>query len=137
MENNNNEQFAKDFISAYDKGLKIATGEKPNGKSMLTWLNELTDEAKKAKISDEYIGKQVKMIREQNHLSQEEFAKRINTTSRIVSAVELSHICKIDEIFNDYDDLNDFVEEFLIYVCKEFNVDRDWFDINRRSVYGQ
>jgi DNA-binding transcriptional regulator YiaG len=98
-------------------------------------LSTLAQEAVEMRKASEYIGNQVKAIREQNRLSQAEFANRINTTSQIVSAMELSHICRIDEVFDAYDDLNDFIEEFLGWVCKEFKVARSWFDI-KEAVHG-
>ena len=101
--------------------------------SSIELANDSKKEAEEMSRADEYIGTQVKTLREQNHMSPDEFAFRIGSKGYIVSAVESNHICRIDEIQETYEDLNDFVNEFLKSICKEFNVKRNWFDISERG----
>lgn len=54
----------------------------------------------------------VKFVRKQNHLTQEEFAKGLGLTRIVISNIELKKV--------------EPKENFLDFVCKIYNVNRDW-----------
>lgn len=54
----------------------------------------------------------VKFVRKQKHLTQEEFAKGLGLTRIVISNIELKKV--------------EPKENFLDFVCKIYNVNRDW-----------
>ena len=57
-------------------------------------------------------GERVKSVRDEKHMTLEEFGKRLNVTKVTMSNIERGH--------------RDLTERMLKDICREFNVNEDW-----------